>query len=280
MSKKKEKADTKSAGTEPAKGGGKTAAQKRKPAQAAAPEEKGTAKEVKQKKTAKESKAKSEAENRDLIIRGFVARLETLLEDFNLEMEIESNLTGQQRKRLTSARVRNNGFIDKAFDVAKDNPTFLPPNFDSYLLNWKMGNFQDLRQLMAVVEQLQRSVTDCFIIQADDCFRDALRIYGSLREQTRARVPGAAALFDLLSIYFTARRRIRQDGDAEPTEKQLERDVKRLIKGKADGEIIIKNETPHTSGGVHEVIDSVHTGRTAIKGTVEESIDEGTERKK
>ena len=50
--------------------------------------------------------------------------------------------------------------------------------------------------------------------------------------------------------------------------------MKRLIKGTADGEIVIKNETPRTQGGVHEVIDDVRTGRTAVKGVVEESVDE------
>jgi hypothetical protein len=165
-----------------------------------------------------------------------------------------------------SARVRNNGFIDKAFDVAKDNPAFLPPHFDQTLLAWKMSNFQDLRQMMAVVDALQRSVSDAFIVQADDCFKDANRIYASLREQTRANVPGARSLFDLLEIYFKRRPR----ASSEPTEKQLERDVKKLLTGKADGEIIIKNEAPKTTGGVHEVIDKVQSGRSSVRKTVEE----------
>jgi hypothetical protein len=55
---------------------------------------------------------------------------------------------------------------------------------------------------------------------------------------------------------------------------ELERDIKRLIHGKADGEIVIKNESPHVQGGLHEVIDNVHKGRTAFKGTAEGSIDE------
>ena len=43
-----------------------------------------------------------------------------------------------------------------------------------------------------------------------------------------------------------------------PTEKELERDVKRLVRGKADGEIVVRNESPHESGGIHEVVDNVH----------------------
>ena len=219
-----------------------------------------------------QAEQEKQMETRDLWIREFSAQLEEMLADFNDGFDIETNLTGLDRKRLTSARVRNNGFIDKAFDVARDNPAFLPPNFDSWYLTYKMRDLEDLRQLMAVVEQFQHSVVDAFIIQADSCFRDALRIYNSLNEQRRARVPGAAALFEILAIYFRTRRRSTTD---EPTEKQLERDVKRLIKGTADGEIIIKNEAPRAKGGVHEVIDNVRSGRTAIKGTVEESVDEG-----
>jgi hypothetical protein len=37
------------------------------------------------------------------------------------------------------------------------------------------------------------------------------------------------------------------------------------------GEIVIKNESPHVSGGVHEVVDNVHIGRSAFKETVAES---------
>ena len=50
-------------------------------------------------------------EARDLWIREFSAQLEEMLADFNDGFDIESNLTGLDRKRLTSARVRNNGFI-------------------------------------------------------------------------------------------------------------------------------------------------------------------------
>jgi hypothetical protein len=92
-----------------------------------------------------------------------------------------------------------------------------------------------------------------------------LRIYGSLQEQTKSKVPGAEPLYNALRTFFNRRRR---EGD-EPTEMELERDIKRLVHGKEDGEIIIKNETPHITGGFHQVIDSVHTGRSAFKETEE-----------
>jgi AcrR family transcriptional regulator len=190
---------------------------------------------------------------------------------FITEENIETNLTGRDRQRLISARSRNYGFIDKAFDIGRDNPDFLPPHFNIEQLWLELRTLEDLRQLMLVLQQFLQLVTNCFMQQADLCYRDALRIYGSLQEQTRARVPGAAPLFEALQDFF---RRRRRPGE-EPTEKELERDIKRLLHGTADGEIVIENVSPKVSGGVHRVVDNVHKGKTVIKETEEAVIDEG-----
>jgi hypothetical protein len=91
----------------------------------------------------------------------------------------------------------------------------------------------------------------------------------SVRDAARRRVPGAAALLKMLQPFFKP---TRQKEEEEPTEEEVERDLKALLHGKKEGEIIVKNVKPTTSGGVHEVIDEVHKGHTAIKETVEENI--------
>ena len=62
----------------------------------------------------------------------------------------------------------------------------------------------------------------------------ALRIYRSLQEQTRSRIPGAEPLFQALLMFFRRRRRATE---GEPTVKELEYDLHRLLKGEADGNI-------------------------------------------
>jgi hypothetical protein len=225
-------------------------------------------KEKKENETQAMTKKAKAAEEKDLYTRNFIRRLESMIQEFMEEFQVDNNLTGTDRRRLTGSGVRNNGFIDKAFDIAHDNPTFMPPHFDVTLLNWNMNELEDFRQLMFVLQQFTQLASNAFLLQADLCYRDALRIYASLREQARNRVPGADPLFRALQTFFSRRRR---DPNEEPTESELERDISRLIHGKADGEIVIKNESPHTTGGIHEVIDSVHSGRSAFKGTVEGS---------
>jgi hypothetical protein len=216
--------------------------------------------------TGNESKEAKAAETKDLYTRRLIERLDELMADFMEENRIGANLTGTDRRRLIGAGVRNYGFIDKAFDIARDNGDFMPAHFDLTLLNWNMHELEDFRQLMWVLQQFLQAASNAFLLQADSCYRDALRIYSSLQEQTRNRIPGAEPLFRALQTFFSRTR--RQPAD-EPTEMELERDIKHLIHGKADGEIVIKNESPHVSGGVHEVVDNVRIGRSAFKETVE-----------
>jgi len=210
-------------------------------------------------------------EQKDLLTRNLIAKLEQLIEDFMDEQQVSANLTPADRRRLVGVGVRNNGFIDKAFDIALDNPQFMPAHFDVTTLNWNMRELEDFRQLMLVLQQFTQLASNAFLIQADSCYRDALRIYSSLQEQARNRVPNAEPLFRALKTFFSKTR--RQPAD-EPTEEELERDVKRLIHGKEDGEVVIKNEAPHLTGGMHEVLDSVHRGKSAFKKTKEAEINE------
>jgi hypothetical protein len=208
----------------------------------------------------------------DAIIRQLIAELENTMHFFVEAENVENNLTGRDRSRLFSAGVRNYGFIEKSFDIARDNLSFMPPHFNIDDLNSNLRQLEDLRQLMLTLQQFLQLVTNAFMLKADFCYRDALRIYASLQEQTRNRVPGAEPLFEALRTFF---RRRRRESD-EPSEMELERDIKKLIHGKADGEIVIENETPHITGGFHKVVDSVHTGRSAFKESAQAAIDEGT----
>jgi hypothetical protein len=218
--------------------------------------------------TAGHSASTAQQKDLDTIIRELIAELEGKMHFFMEEENVETSLTSTDRRRLFSAGVRNYGFIDKAFDIARDNPSFMPPHFDIGTLNTNLRQLEDLRQLMLTLQQFLQLVTNAFMLKADFCYRDALRIYASLQEQTKNKIPGAEPLFNALKTYFK-RRRMESD---EPTEIELEHDIKRLVHGTADGEIIIKNESPHITGGFHKVVDSVHTGRSAFKESAEGEV--------
>jgi hypothetical protein len=159
----------------------------------------------------------------DACIRSLSAELEQKLQTFLLAAGEDANLTGAERRRLRSAGVRNYGFIDVAFDTARDNPEFMPANFNVGTLAARRRRLEDARQLVFVLEQLTQAASNVLLIQADNCYHDALRVYGSLHGQARSRVPGAEPLFQALRAFFSRRKRNTE------------------------------------SGGIREVVDDVHT---------------------
>jgi hypothetical protein len=150
-------------------------------------------------------------------------------------------------------------------DYAGEFPQFVPPMFSLAELNKAKVNIEVLRDIQVFSDQISRLVADGLLIYGNQAFNQTLMYYNSVRELSRRNVPGARELFERLNLLFRRGRRT----DEEPTENEVEKDVKALLHGKKDGEIVIKNERPHMVGGKHEVIDSIHSGHTAVKEVIE-----------
>ena len=239
------------------------------------------------KKPAKKTTATSAAESQNPVLADFIKAagddkalldivqiiydVEDAMNDFIKNEDIDFNLTGKERMRLIGAGVRNWGFINKAYEIARDNPDFLPKQFDALGFSRDMREYEEVRQLSFTLEQFLRAVNEAMLIRSDILFRLALRVYGNLRELARARVPGAQDLFNALLRYFRHRRR---PGAAEPTEKEIERDLHSLLHNTADGKIVIENERPRASAGKRVLVDEVKRGRAAIKETEEAEIED------
>ena len=63
------------------------------------------------------------------LIEGIIIELETLMAEFEKDVGIETNLTSKERRRLFGVRNRKQGFIQNAWAVSTENPSFAPPNF-------------------------------------------------------------------------------------------------------------------------------------------------------
>jgi hypothetical protein len=166
--------------------------------------------------------------------------------------KLGADMTGKERQRLFGAGVKNYGFIEKAYDIAKDNPGYMPPHFDIEDMRESFNDFDDIRQLVFELEQYLRAANNIMLLESDLLYRGSLRVYAGLKEQSRNKVPGAQALFDALRVFFHRRKRVTD----KPTQKETLRKGKRLLQGKAEGTLIVRNEKPKVTAGVREIAES------------------------
>jgi len=190
-----------------------------------------------------------------------------LMNDF--QKMSDNNLTALQRRRKIGAGIRNYGFIDKASDLADANPRFVQ-FFNIQDFKNAVRNIEMCREIVILLQSFTRMVSNSMMVYSDDAFKMALIFYNMVKEMSRRGDPEAMEIFRALQPFFRRPRR----SSAEPTAKEIERDLHAVLHGKADGKIVVEGIAPKKSAGKRVVIDEVRRGRAAIKETAEANIEE------
>ena len=182
----------------------------------------------------------------------------------------EQALSPAQRRQLLGSGVRRYGFLDKVSDLATTNTEFIPPYLNINNLKLKIRETEMLRNISALLQQMLRIVDDLLLINGDEAYRQALMYYNSVRDASRRRVPGALPLYRILETFFKRSR----NKNEEPTEQKVIHDVRGLLHGTKEGEIVIKNTGKKVSKGKKIVIDETHKPEGEWKVTESGEIDE------
>jgi len=81
--------------------------------------------------------------------------------------------------------------------------------------------------------------------------------------------PEAQQVFEILRLFWRRRRSIAE----EPTEQELMRDVRDLLHGKKDGEVVVRNESDSDVKGEKVVIDNTQSAK--LRATSATSVVQG-----
>lgn len=183
------------------------------------------------------------------MMAGTIKGVTSFMKDF---MEVANNrLTAQQRKRKVGPGVRNYGFLEKVADFAEVEPQFAY-FFQPVDLRNCIRNIEMCRDLVVSLQAFARAVMNTLLIYSYDAYSMSLIFYKMVKEMSRRGEPVAVELFKELRPFF---KRTRRAG-APVTGKRAERDLRALMHGKKDGELIVKNISPKLSGGARGIIDS------------------------
>ena len=196
-------------------------------------------------------------------LQNWLDEQQTLLQSFStLVPEIENTvLMPSERRRLLGSGVRRYGFIDKVSDSAVAYPQFWPDyaSDGEERLKTLIREIEVLRNLLVFYESGARTMQDLLLIKGDEALRLATTYYVTVREAARRGVPNAEALFQLLRLFWKRRR----NTSAEPTIPEVERDMRALLRGTKDGEIIVRNESDRVVKGEKVMIDNTQKAQSS-----------------
>jgi len=163
--------------------------------------------------------------------------------------------------------VSNYGFIDKVSDIATAYPEYAGFINVTDLKN-AIRNIEACRDLFALMQSFARAISNTMLIYSTEAFRLALDYYDQVKLRANRGDPTAIELYRILRTCF---RRSRHPS-AEPTAKEIERDVHAILTHKKDGEILVKGTAPKLTAGKTEAVEDIRTGRIAAKVTEEVEV--------
>jgi hypothetical protein len=198
-----------------------------------------------------------------------------MMQEFDLiKLMLEShaaNIRPLDRTRLNGIGIKKQGFVDRAYSQAVENDNLMPKYLTIEKFSEDFEYFNRLRSIFELLNQLREFLWNLVIQAADVTYTDALEFYASVREAAQRRIDGAESVHRDLEPFF---RRAHSETEDEPTESEVEKDVRALLHDKRDGKVVIENVKPKVTGGVHEVVDEKFAGSAEFKETDEGKIKE------
>jgi len=175
-----------------------------------------------------------------------------------------ANLRALDRQRHNGVGLKRLGFIEAAFRLSTKFPQYFPHWLNTAKFQNDLDLFNAVRSLVEVCRSLEEKAWNINVEASDMVYTDALEYYSQTQDAARRRVDSAESIYNELHGFFRSHGNRNRD---EPTEAEVERDVKALLKGKKDGKVVVENVKPKMSGGKHKVIDEHFTDSAEFKET-------------
>ena len=111
-------------------------------------------------------------------------------------------LTPAERRELPKMGEKTIGFVEKAYDFARQNPNLVPPYLDLDAFGVDFSDAHGLWTLLNSVQQLEETIDDTEMTAGSEAYQAALVFYKSVKMAAAQDIPGAKAIYEELKTRF------------------------------------------------------------------------------
>ncbi|MHB9291312.1 hypothetical protein Holit_00386 [Hollandina sp. SP2] len=116
-------------------------------------------------------------------------------------------LTPAERQGMPKMGEKTIGFVEKAYDFARQNPNLVPPYLGIDAFGVDFGDAHGLWTLLNSVQQLEEAIDDTEMIAGSEAYQAALVFYKSVKLAAAQDIPGAKAVYEELKTRFPGGKR-------------------------------------------------------------------------
>ncbi|MDR1878978.1 MAG: hypothetical protein LBQ64_05375 [Bacteroidales bacterium] len=120
-------------------------------------------------------------------------------------------LTPEERRTMLKMGDKTLSFVEKAYDYAVHNPSFLPHFLDISDFRIDREDILNLRTLNVSTNQLADGIDDTVMIAGSEAFQAAIIFYNSVKQAALHDIPGAKAIYEELKARFPGRRKKKEE---------------------------------------------------------------------
>jgi hypothetical protein len=138
-----------------------------------------------------------------------IQEVQTLLAPYMLA------LTPEERRELPKMGAKTIGFVEKAYEFAKQNPNLIPPYLDLAAFGVDFADASGLWTIHNMVRQLDEGLDDTEMTAGSEAYQAALVFYKSVKMAAAQNIPGAKAIYEELKTRFPQRGGKREPSGTE-----------------------------------------------------------------
>jgi hypothetical protein len=135
-------------------------------------------------------------------------------------------LTPAERQGMPKMGEKTIGFVEKAYDFAKQNPNLVPPYLGIAAFGTDFTDAHGLWTLHNMVLQLEEGVGDTEMSAGSEAYQAALVFYKSVKMAAAQDIPGAKAVYEELKPRFPGGKRKAGETDTETVTGTIKKEVK------------------------------------------------------
>jgi hypothetical protein len=138
-------------------------------------------------------------------------------------------LTPAERQGMPKMGEKTIGFVEKAYDFAKQNPNLVPPYLEMTAFGTDFTDAHGLWTVHNLVQQLEEGISDTEMTAGSEAYQAALVFYKSVKMAAAQDIPGAKAVYEELKTRFPGGKRRTdgsQTGETETVTETMRKEVK------------------------------------------------------